>query len=306
MAVNLARSFLWWHAGTDIQFHLITDQKNLVAADIANRVQIVEVETEQLGDGFSSKLYLDKLAPAGQTLFIDSDCLIYGNLNPVFEQFKGHDVSVVGNYISNGEWFGDVASICKKLKITRLPKFNGGVYYLEKGDIASRVYNDARRLEAEYDSIGFTRLRGLPNDEMLMAAAMELNHQTPIADNGNILAEFVNFQSGIKSNLLNGTVELYNNPADVRFQKSWHLTIARPLIVHYLGYYNLLMPYTKEVKQLEYLFVNKWPQNKVRLLTYIQVTLPFTIRMGIKKTLRPLYRLIFGIRQIEKSERVLQ
>src|ERR1700761_392416 len=84
MAANLARSFLHWHPQTDIQFHLVTDQKQIIPNDIVDRIKTIEIKPGELGEGFSSKLFLDKLAPEGQTLFIDSDCLVFGNLDWVF------------------------------------------------------------------------------------------------------------------------------------------------------------------------------------------------------------------------------
>jgi hypothetical protein len=305
MAVNLARSFWLWNAQKGINLYVVTDQQELIPADVMVYVNVIQLKAGELGEGFSPKLHLDKIAPEGQTLFIDSDCLVYGNLVEVFEKFNGHHVAVTGTYISGGEWFGDIKSICAKMGIFRLPKFNGGVYYLEKSEKATAVYQKARDLEPHYDEIGFVRLRGRPNDEVLLALAMELNHEKPITDDGSILAEFVNFQSGIKSNLLKGEVTLYNNPAHPQYNSGWPLTSAKPLIVHFLGHHNQLMPYVKEAKQLEYLFGNKFSPNSTKLLTFLKVILPFEFKNSIKNTFRSFYRRIFGVREVKKSERIV-
>jgi hypothetical protein len=305
MAVNLARSFWLWNSANDINFYLVTDLPQNVPNDIKTYIKIITIQPGELGKGFSPKLHLDKLAPEGQTLFIDSDCLIYGNISRVFEKFSGHAVSVVGGYISSGEWFGDVTAICKKFNVKQLPKFNGGIYYIENGDRASLVYTLARKLETQYDDIGFVRLRNRPNDEVIMALAMELSKEKPVTDDGSILAEFINFQSGIKSDLLNGVAELYNDPAHSKHQKNWHLTLAKPLIVHFLGHYNQILPYTKEVKQLEYILRDKYNLGKARLLTFVQVTLPSQTVTFIKDIIRPAYHIIAGARLVKKSERVV-
>jgi hypothetical protein len=99
LAVNLARSFLHWHPNSDIIFRIATDMPQLIPADILAKIQTITIKSGELGFGFSPKLHLDKLADEGQTLFIDSDCLIFERLDYLFERFKGHDVSVVGNYI---------------------------------------------------------------------------------------------------------------------------------------------------------------------------------------------------------------
>jgi len=304
LAANLARSFLYWNKGSDIVFQLVTDQPELVPADVYNKIQVTAIKPGEFGLGFSPKLHLDKLVSEGQTLFIDSDCLVYGDLKPVFEKFKGHDVAVVGNYIATGDWFGNVGAVCEKFSISHLPKFNGGIYYLEKGDKASKVYQMARQLEPQYDDIGFIRLRGRPNDELLMSLAMELNQQKPVADDGSILAEFVNF-SAIKSDLLKGIAELYNDPNDPGYQKNWHLDMARPVVVHFLGHHNQVMPYVKEMKQLKYLFANGWTEKMARLATFLRVTVPAVTFLYLKNIFRPVYHLIFGVRAIRKSERIV-
>lgn len=305
MAINLARSFWLWNSESGIKFYLATDQPGLLSEDVKGYVNIISLKPGELGLGFSPKLHLDELAPQGQTLFIDSDCLVYGDLLPLFEKFKGHTVSVIGNYIEDGEWFGDVSSICKKFNITHLPKFNGGIYYIENGAKAASVYETARNFESQYDDIGFVRLRGRPNDEVLMALSMQLNHEAPVDDDGSVLAEFVNFQSGIKSDLLNGVAELYNKPGHPAYQKNWHLTIARPLVVHFLGHHNHIMPYTKEVEQLKYIYAAKYPHKAAIALSYFKITLPSVLISSFKSLMRPVYRLLFQTRKIKKSERIV-
>lgn len=305
MAVNLARSFILWNKGSGINFYIATDLAVYLPDDIKPYTNIITLKPGEMGKGFSPKLHLDKLAPAGQTLFIDSDCLIYGNLLPVFGQFKGHAVSVIGNYIQEGEWFGDVASICKKFQVNHLPKFNGGIYYIEPGDTAKKVYEKARQLEIQYDEIGFVRLRGRPNDEVLMALAMQLHNQIPVTDDGSILAEFVNFQSGILSDLVNGVAELYNKPGHPGFNKKWHLTISRPLVVHFLGHHNQVLPYTREVKLLQYIFNNGYGITMARFLTNLRITLPALTTVYFKQLFRPVFRLFVGTRSVKTSERVI-
>lgn len=306
MGVNLARSFSLWNKGSNINFYIATDLQQFIPGDIKVFAKIITLQPNELGVGFSPKLHLDKLAPEGQTLFIDSDCLVYGNLLAVFEKFKGHQVSVVGSYIATGEWFGDVAAICEKYQVPHLPKFNGGIYYLENGPVASHVYATARELEKRYDELGFVRLRGRPNDEVLMALAMALHQQEPLSDDGSILAEFVNFQSGITSDIINGVAELRNERGHPNYQKNWPLNSARPLIVHFLGHHNQTLPYTKEIVLLKYLFSNKYSINKARILTSLQITLPSLTVNGFKQLFRPFYHLVVGIRKIKPSERVIK
>ena len=305
MAANLVRSFIFWNKNTGITFYLATDLPQFIPDDIKASIKIIELKPDELGKGFSPKLHLDKLAPAGQTLFIDSDCLIYGDLMPVFNKFKGHKVSVIGSYIAKGEWFGDVAAICEQFNVEHLPKFNGGVYYIENGPEATRVYETARALESRYDEIGFVRLRNRPNDEVLMALAIQLSGQKPISDEGTILAEFVNFQSGIQSDLVMGKAKLYNTALHPNYQESWPLNVAEPLIVHFLGHHNQILPYTKEVSILRYLSRDKYSVAKARLLTALKITLPSQLKTRFKQLLRPIYRMVMGTRRVKTSNRII-
>ncbi len=303
-AVNLARSFFLHNSESDIRFYIVTDNILLIDLDILNKVNLLEVSPGELGEGFSTKLHLDKLIPQGQTLFIDSDCLIFGNLDIVFERFKGNSVSVVGSYISSGEWFGDVATICNIFNVPHYPKFNGGIYYLEKGDVTTEVFSKARELEKKYDEIGFIRLRNRPNDEVIMAVAMQLFNQKPICEDGSILGEFVNFKSGVDLNIFTGKALLYNKPGHKNFQSNWPLQLGKPLVVHFLADYTSRYPYTTEIKKLELQKTNL-PFIVINIYAYLFFTLPWHLKFYLKQLLRPIYSFFFGTRSIKKSERII-
>ncbi len=305
LAVNLARSFFWWHVDSDIRFKLITDQPNCLPVDLKDKVKLHIIQPGEFGKGFSSKLYLDRFAEDGQTIFIDSDCLIFGKLELLFERFKNHDVSVIGSYIKEGEWFGDVKNVCLKFNVPHLPKFNGGTYYLEKGTKAASIYQTARELEKKYDEIGFIRLRNQPNDEVLMALAMQLHGQTPIIDDSTIMSDLQACPGGYKIDAVNGYRCLINPPLPNPLHQNWYpFHKISPLIVHFLGYYTQHYPYKRETYRLKKAFDNQlnFSSEVIALLT---IQYPAQIRDWVKKTFRPLYRMAFGTRKVKQSERLL-
>ena len=304
MAANLARSFLWWHQNSNIKFQLVTDQPDLIPADIIGKIEVVKVQPGQLGKGFSAKLQLDKLVSDGKTLFIDSDCLVFGPLNPVFDKFKGSGVSVIGGYISSGEWFGDIASVCKKFNVPHIPKFNGGLYYLEKGETSKMVYKAARELEKDYDKIGFARLRGLPNDEVLMALAMQLHGQAPIPDDATVMSDPQACPGQYEIDVISGSRLLINPPHPSPLHQSWYpFGNISPVVVHFLGYYTLHYPYLREVYRLKKALGKKLnPFTELLALLHIQI--PAIIKEQIKNTFRPLYHKLAGVRKVKVSERV--
>lgn len=304
MAANLARSFLWWHPDTEIQFQIITDLESLIPNDLKAKVKIISIKPGELGEGFSSKLHLDRFAQEGQTLFIDSDCLIFGNLESIFDKFKGHPVSVVGGFISEGEWFGDVLQICKKFKIPQYPKFNGGIYYLEKGLLAAKVYETARELEKSYDTIGFVRFRNHAADEVLMALAMQLNNQSPIPDDGTIMSDPLACPGDYRIDVIRGTRLLINPPYPNHKHQKWYpFTQVSPVIVHFLGNYTDEYPYKREAYRLE-----KALNYKLNFLTeglaLMIFEYPQRVKNNFKNMMRPIYHLLFGFRKVKVSNKI--
>jgi hypothetical protein len=304
LAVNLALSFLYWHPNGNITFQLVTDLPDQVPGDVRERIQIIPVNPGELGTGFTPKLHLDKLVSEGQTFFIDSDCLIFEKLDRLFERFKGHDVSVVGNYTADGEWFGDTGAICRQFNIPCMPKFNGGLYYLEKGANATAVYTTARELESRYDEIGFVRLRNRPNDEVLMALAMQLHGQTPVIDDGTIMSDPQAYPGGYKIDVIKGDRWLINPPAPHPLHQSWnpHERVS-PVIVHFLGHFTNHYPYKREVSRLWKKMNNKLDWIK-ELFILLKIEYPERIKIAFKDTFRPIYHQLFGTRNLKKSERI--
>ena len=305
MAVALARSFYIWNENAGIDFYIATDNQQLIAPDVLQWAKVIVLKPGELGEGFSPKLHLDKIAPTSQTLFIDSDCLIVKPLTTIFDKMDGKAVSVVGTFISEGEWFGDVKSVCKKVDVTKIPKFNGGLYYLEKGDIATKVYQKARELEPKYDEIGLVRLRNKPNDELLMAIAMALYNQAPLEDTGNYMNDPLACPGKFELNVFKGYSELVNPPYPDTKHQSWNPNhIVNPIVVHFLGYYTNKYPYTKEAFKLNLVFQKKYSVAIASFVASLKITIPFLLADTFKNIFRPVYHLLFGYRGIKVSERV--
>lgn len=302
MAVNLARSFKWWHKNSSIQFYLATDRKDLIPEDLQD-INIIELNSEQANQGFCSKLYLDQLAPANKNLFIDADCLCYGNLDFVFERFKNCSVSAIGKLMKEGEFFGDIKNICHKFNVPEIPVFVGSVYYLEKGQLCSQIFKTAREIKLKYDEYGLVRLRGKPNEEPLISISMALHNQKNIEDNGQIKADLMCFESIIKADILTGITKL-NVIKDK--QKEPSFITANPVIIHYNDTYIQDHNYLIASSILKKIMLYKW--NRWQALAYTNL-LAFFVRQYreiirfIKDNLRFIYRMLFGYRQIKKNVR---
>jgi hypothetical protein len=306
LAINLARSFIVYNRNFDIDFYIVTDLNDELPDDLAPYIKIIPIKPNQYGLGFSPKIHLDKIAPPGRTLFIDSDCLIFDSLLNVFERFEGKTVSVVGSFISTGEWFGNINIICKKFNLPHLPKFNGGLYYLENGPDAIEIYNSAREIEKNYDEIGFVKLRNRPNDEVIMALAMQIHSQTPIADDGGIMSDPQACPGQYQINVINGKRWLLNPPFPHPLHQAWYpFEKVEPIIFHFLGSYTQEYPYKRETYRLKKFMYSKL-NLRTELYSKLIIELPDRLKQNFKSTFRPVYRLIFGKRAIKKSERIIE
>ena len=303
MAFNLGRSFLWWHRGSDIRFFLATDRSQPMPPDLT-AVQVIHLQKGEYGEGFSPKLHLDALAPAARTLFIDADCLCVGNLDTVFERFVGKAVGVVGGAISQGEWFGEVEPLCRRLGVKSLPKFNGGIYYLERGEVSRQVYAQARELEKEYDALGLQRLRGRPNDELLMAMAMAAHGLTAIPDDGTILSDPQACPGPLSLDVIHGGSRLTNPPAPHPLHRAWYpFREVSPVVVHFLGDSHQTYPYRSAAFRLRFAFAQPMVRWLAAGYAALLIRLPGFCWAQIKRRLRGVYRALFGIRALRASER---
>lgn len=304
MALTLARSFQRWNEGSGIAFHLVTDLDFPLPADLTG-VHVLRVPEGELGAGFSPKLHLDSLAPGAQTLFIDADCLCMGPLDPVFARFAGRAVAVVGTTISTGLWWGDVDALCARFGVKALPHFNGGIYYLEPGPEASAVFTRARELEQQYDGLGILRLRGRPNDEIIMAIAMAEAGLWPVPDDGTIMGVFNRYPKFEELSVFAGRCRMSNPPASHPLHhKDLPLGEAAPVIPHFVNNYTDHWRYRAEAMKLRYTSEKGWPDLLASAAAGLTIELPGAVVETTKNTLRPTYHRLFGARRMTPSKRV--
>ncbi len=302
MAINLARSFRLWHAGDNIEFHIVTDRADQLPADI-RFAHVRTIKPGEFGTGFSPKLHLDEFAPAEETLFVDGDCLCVRNLNFAFDAFRNHDVGVIGECRSSGEHFGDIAIRCRRFKLPWVPVFVGGIYFLRRGKTTRRVFSTARSCFAAYDEDGFVRLRGVPNEEPLIGVGLASFGQKPLRDDGTIKADAMFYYNRTRMNVLKGTALLTGGGRCPSV--FWTLETpqsANPALVHFNASYAEQPPYTSETATLRKVAL-KWPCFAARLYAYLVTTLPFFLTSAAKALLRPIYRVLFGFRSVRTSSR---
>lgn len=303
MAFTLARSFMVWNRDSGIGFYIITDLDAELPADLKD-VKLVRIPSGALGKGFSPKLHLDQLAPAQHTLFIDADCLCIGPLNPIFGRFAGRAVAVAGGRISTGLWWSNVDDVCRRIGVAFLPKFNGGIYYVEPGELATKVYERAREVAPLYDEWHLVRLRGHANDEILMAIAMAESGLEALPDDGSIMAPFNLYPQFLELDVFAGLCTICNPPPPHRLSRpDIPMRTVRPVLPHFVNDYTDHWRYRSEALKLA--LVGKGvPLLLARILAFFTIVVPgITVEVG-KVKLRPAFRKIFGVRAIRLTKRV--
>ncbi len=297
LACNLARSFLHWNRDNGITFHIFSDLDFIPPPDLHD-VKIQQVGEKKLGTGFSTKLWLDALAPAEQTLFVDSDCICFGSLAPVFDRFKGKSVCVIGEARKEGEFFGDIAKMRQDLNLPWVPVFVGAIYYLEKGSVSKSVFEFARSLEKQYDALKLVRLRGSPNDEPLIGLAMARHELSPLPDTGEIKADAMHYQTFSKIDVLSGQVSVTNPVPGKPVPPS-----ANPAIFHFNCHFTESRQYRRECSRLEKVTRHRWPRWLATAFAFFRHDVPLVFWEKARQALRPLFHAIFGPRRIATQAR---
>jgi hypothetical protein len=300
-AFNLARSFALYNDVEQTSFYVVTDLRYAPPADLPF-VRTIDLPAEIASEGLGPKLYLDVLAPTEISLFLDSDCLIFRDLEFVFDSFRGRSISVVGVGVADGTWCGpSAAGLCSRFGFASMPRFNGGLYYLEKGAVASGVYQTARQLQSQYDELGFHRHRGWLNEEPLLSLAMAIHSQFSIADDGSILSDLAAGLEHTDINVLGGTSVLYNPLPPSTRHKWWQNTHGHysPAVIHFADGF----PYNRESFKLALKFTTPLPDTAIAALADLRYSAPYRTKNAIKSFLRPTYKRLFGHRSAQPSDR---
>lgn len=298
LAENLLISFLLWNEHNQIEFLLLTDNTDYFKAyqDIAG-VRINHINLADSDKSFTSKFLLYEHALAEENLFVDCDCLIYQDLSFIFDEFRGHDFSVVGNDINSGDFFCNVKAIINKFGLIAMPKFVGSVYYFRKNMAAKKIFDNARQLQERYDEYGFVRLRGKENEEPLFAVAMGINGAKAISNSGEIKADLMYYKK-VDCNVLKGFTQVN---ASISTITGGELIPAKsqPAILHFNGSFSDNYRYNCESYRLHH------QQNKL-MVSLVCTYIKSSAVMGeiIRNILRPAYRFIVGYRPVSKSSRI--
>jgi hypothetical protein len=164
------------------------------------------------------------------------------------------------------------------------------VYYLERGAQASTIFQFARQIEAQYDQLGFLRLRNRPNEEPLISVGIAKFGSAILPDDGTVKADAMHWIN-VQCDVFKGKVAITNAAG----------RHASPTILHFNDRFTTLPPYTSEALRLKLLMRYGFPKWLARIFATIFVEYPKNIELRIKDLLRPIYRRLFGFRRIRSA-----
>ena len=179
---DIARNLLWSYrqfASEKYPFAIICDRENEYTAEFDDVILLKEAHCNYL-----DKLQLYDYLPYDETIFIDADSLAYGNLDEWWDIFKdAADFSLFGyawmDLKSGRGWFVPDGTGEFKDKITFIPDFNGGIYYMRRSERCRKVFDLANYFAenfSQYSFNGFTT----PADEPCLALAMAVEQCMPL------------------------------------------------------------------------------------------------------------------------------
>lgn len=122
--------------------------------------------------GLLSKLDMYQWSPFQDTLYLDSDVIVCRSLSNVFDRFSGVPLGVIQDEHPRGAWFRNPERVRREFGDVDRVRFNGGLYYFEKCDVAGAVFAAAGAIEDRYEELGIMLQDGQKNEEPMLALAM--------------------------------------------------------------------------------------------------------------------------------------
>ena len=179
LAHNLLRSYRYF-CDQPLPFAILADRENAYTADFDDCI----IFPDGASNSYLDKLSLAEFTPYDITVFIDADCLAYGNLNVLFDHFQdADDFSCFGRVLPLDDktgWFEYENLGGLQETVSYVVGLHGGIYYMRKGSAALKVFEDAKRFIPDYPSFHFKGKFDTPGDEPLVALSMAVNNCHPI------------------------------------------------------------------------------------------------------------------------------
>jgi hypothetical protein len=211
---------------------------------LENYYDIVIPYNTKDGDPFTIKLKLPLYTPFEETLFVDSDSLVFHPIDAYWDFLADNAFAYQGGVFSEGLWYFDIEKTIKQIDVPWIPKFNSGMFLFKKNELSQGIFAAAcgyLENSGAFD-IPFFRGKMLP-DEPFFAMALAKHNIGPVEEYGRF------------SRTLIGAEKIHINV--VRrigcFVKNG--TPVFPLIIHFCGRFGRFL-FLREKLRLFFYFNN--------------------------------------------------
>lgn len=179
LARNLLHSYRFF-CKSPLPFAILADRENEYTSEFDD----IRIFPDGATNSYLDKLSLSEYLPYDINIFVDSDCLAFGNLNQLFDYFEdADDFSCFGRVLPLDDktgWFEYENLGELKERVSYVVGLHGGIYYMRKGDICRKVFEDAKGFVHDYPKFKFKGKFNTPGDEPLVALSMAVNGCRPI------------------------------------------------------------------------------------------------------------------------------
>lgn len=241
LAVNLLNSYKY-ASKNPLPFAILTDRENEYTK-LFDDVVILENSTRSYLD----KITLLKYTPYDETIFIDADCLAYGDLNKYFDKFSpGDEVSGFGKVLpldSQDGWFKAENAGKYKDQLHFVTSFHGGIIYVRKNntenEVCHKVYDLCMDILKDYSDYDFFYFKK-PADEPVYGLALAVANCKPTKVSANHFCFFPETKN-FKSNIIKGKLSYDFLGEEIR---------GDGMLCHFGNYNTVKQPYLAEVEKL--------------------------------------------------------
>ena len=214
---KLARTLLRSYRQTcssPMRFAILADRQNEYTSEFDD---VVILDTPYRS--WMDKMQLLKYCPYDENIFIDADCIIYHDINYLWNLFKNaDDFSCFGKAMPLDSQEGWFTSEAKEIyPIHFITHLHGIMYFIRKGEMIDRMDQLCQEIIANYNTISYKAFNEIIADEPIYALAMAVLNLKPIERKPEYYC-FVPYATMIKTDYYNKKVT-YCNPTDGRVEK---------------------------------------------------------------------------------------
>ena len=238
LAQNLLRSYRYF-SEKPLPFAILADRENEYTREFDDVILM-----ENTTNSYLDKLSLYDYLPYDISVFIDADCLAYGDLNEILGLFDhADDFCCFGRVLPLDDktgWFNyeDLGEL--QSQVHYCVGLHGGIYYIRKTEKSAAIFATAKQIVKDYHKYHFKGNFSTPGDEPILALSMALNGCKPIPHDTRAICCYWEHENGMD--------------LDVSKGRAWIQTQGKnTILVHWGTRFTRQLLYRKQVAVLELL-----------------------------------------------------